>query len=129
MILNEKTLEKKIDYFIQENNLKKTLNKDPTETYQKPIQKALQKYNALVNKRSHRYLVNIKPTAPRLNIYIKTHKGNERIRPVVKNTLAPSYKIAKYINRKLNCLLCLPYTYNTRKSQEIANELKRMQIC
>jgi len=32
------------------------------------------------------------------------------------------------MNKKLNSLLCLPYTYNTQNSQEIANELKRMQI-
>jgi len=68
-----------------------------------------------VDKWSHGYLVNIKPTAPKLNIYIKTHKDNEPIRPAVNNTLAPSYKIAKFINKKLNSLLCLPYTYNTKK--------------
>ena len=80
-----------------------------------------------MDKRSHKYLVNIKPTAPKLNIYIKAHKDNEPIRPTVNNTLAQSYKIAKFINKKLNSLLCLPYTYNTKNSQEIANELKRMQ--
>jgi len=92
VIINENTLEKKIDDFIQENNIKQ-LNKDPTDMYQKQIQQALQNCNALMDKRSHRYLVNIKPTAPKLNIsYIKTHKVNEPIRPVVNNTLAPSYK-------------------------------------
>jgi len=43
--------------------------------------------------------VNIKPTAPKLNIYIRTHKDSEPFRPVVNNTLAPSYKIAKFINK------------------------------
>ena len=47
VIINE--LEKKIDNFIQENNIKQ-LNKDPTDMYQKQIQQALQKCNALVNK-------------------------------------------------------------------------------
>jgi hypothetical protein len=70
----------------------------------------------------------MKPKAPKLNIYIKTQKDNEPIRPIVNNTLAPSYKIAKLINKKRNSLLCLPYAYNTKNSQEIANELKRMQI-
>ena len=59
---------------------------------------------------------------------IKTHKDNEPIRPAVNNTLDPSYKIVKFINKKLNSLLCLPYTYNTKNSQEIANELERMEI-
>ena len=61
--------------------------------------------------------------------YIKFHIKTVKIRPVINNTLAPSYKIAKYLNKKLHNLLCLPYTYNTKKnSQEIAEELKRIQI-
>jgi len=44
------------------------------------------------------------------------------------NTQAPSYKIAKHLNKKLHNLLCQPHTYNTKNSQEIAEELKRMQI-
>jgi hypothetical protein len=35
-------------------------------------------------------------TAPKLNVYIKTHKENEPIRPVVNNIHAPAYKTAKY---------------------------------
>jgi len=99
VIINENTLEKKIN-FIQENNIKQ-LKQDPTDMYQKQIQKALKKCSALVDKRLHRYLVNIKPTTSKLNIYIKTHKDHEPIRPVVNNTLAPSYKIGKFINKKL----------------------------
>jgi len=44
--------------------------------------------------------MNIKPAAPKLNVYIKTHKENEPIRPVIDNTQPPSYKIAKYILSK-----------------------------
>ena len=43
---------------------------------------------------------------------------------VINNTLAPSYKLAKYLNKKLRTSICLPYTYNTKNSQEIAEELK-----
>jgi hypothetical protein len=43
--------------------------------------------------------VNIKPTALKLNIYIKTHKENEPITPVINNTQAPAHKIAKHINK------------------------------
>jgi len=74
------------------------------------------------------YLISIKPTAPNLNVYIKTHKNDEPIKPVINNTQAPSYKIAKYLNKKLHNLICLPHAYNTKHSQEIAEELKIMQI-
>ena len=57
----------------------------------------------------------MKQTAPKLNIYIKTHKENEPIRPVINNTQAPSYKTAKYLNKKIRHLICLPHTYSTKK--------------
>ena len=68
------------------------LNKDPTETYQKQIQLAIQNSEELIEKDRPKYLLNIKPTAPRLNAYIQTHKENEPIRPVIDNTQAPAYK-------------------------------------
>ena len=67
VINDEYTLEKKVDNFIQENNTKQ-LNKDPTDKYQKQIQQTLQKCNALVEKWTNKYLINMKPTAPKLNI-------------------------------------------------------------
>ena len=109
MIINKNTLKKKVDNFIQENRI----NKDPTDTYQKQIQHTIKKCNILVDKQAHKYLINIEPVAPKLNVYIKTHKNNEPIRPVINNTQASSYKIAKYLNKKLYNLICLPYTYNT----------------
>ena len=52
LIINENTLEKKIDNFIHQKNIMK-LNKDPTETLKKQIQKGLRKCNTIVDKRSH----------------------------------------------------------------------------
>jgi hypothetical protein len=49
------------------------------DLFEKQIQQALQKCSALVEKNKHKYLMNIKPTAPRLNAYIKTHKQDEPI--------------------------------------------------
>jgi hypothetical protein len=82
----------------------------------------------MIDKHINIYLVNIKPTAPTLNALIKTHKENEPIRPVVNNTQAPSYKIAKYLNKRLYDLINLPYTYATKNSCEIAQELNNTEI-
>jgi len=75
------------------------LNKDPTEIYQKQIQQAIQKYITLIDKQTHRYLLNIKPVASKLNVHLKTHKDNLPIRPVINNIQAPSYKTARYVNK------------------------------
>jgi len=88
-----------VNKFIKDNNIKQT-NKDPTEKYQAIIQHTLKNNNLITEKQQYKYLMNIKPTAPKLNAYIKTHKENEPIRPVINNTQAPAYKIAKYINKK-----------------------------
>jgi hypothetical protein len=127
VIINENTLNHKIDDFIKENNITK-LNKDPTQIYQKQIQQTIQKCNILIDKHKQKFLISIKPTAPKLNIHIKTHKENEPIRPVINNTQAPTYKIAKYFNQKLNNLLNLPNTYITCNTKDIADDLTTIQI-
>jgi len=113
--------------FIQENGITH-LNKNPTDLYQKQIQQALQKCDSLIEKGKHRYLMNIRPTAPKLNAYIKTHKEDQPIRPVINNMQAPSYKAAKFLNRKLQNLICLPNTHTIKNSLELATELKNIQI-
>ena len=65
------------------------------------------------------------------NIYIqysKKYKDFEPIGPVVYNTLATSYKNTEYFNYMLNNLINLPYTYTTKNSFEITQELNIIQI-
>ena len=61
----------------------------------------MQKCKDLIDKNKSKYMLNIKSTAPKINAYIKTHKDNNPIRPVIDNTQAPSYKIAKFLNRRI----------------------------
>ena len=56
----------------------------------------------MIDKRVYKYTTNIEPKTPKFNAFIKTHKKNEPIRPVVNNAQAPSYNIAKYLNKSLN---------------------------
>jgi len=93
VIIDKNTLKEKIDTFIQGNHIAH-LNKEPTDFYQKQIQLAIKKCDILIDKCINKYLINIKPTASKLNALIKIRKENEPIRSVVNNTQAPSYKIA-----------------------------------
>ena len=127
VVTDKNTLKQKTDTFIQENHITR-LNKEPTDSFQKQIQQAIQKCDIMIDKCINKYLVNIKPTAPKLNALIKIHKENEPIRPVVNNTQAPSYKITKYLNKRLNSLINLPYMYTTKNSCEIAQKLNNIQI-
>jgi len=108
VIIDKDKQKEKVNNFIKENHMN-MLNKDPTEIYQKQIQQAIQKCNTLIDKQTHRYLLNIKPMAPKLKVYLKTHKDNLPIRPIVNNIQAPSYKAARYTSKRIRDLLKLPY--------------------
>ena len=71
VIIDKTTMGQKINTFIQENNIIK-LNKDPTDAYQKQIQQIMQKCKDLIDKNKSKYMLNIKPTAPKINAYIKS---------------------------------------------------------
>jgi hypothetical protein len=112
--------------FIQDNQITR-LNIDPTECFQKKIQQALQKCNTLIEESKYKYLMNIKPAAPYLNAYVKTHRQDKPIRPVVNNIRTPAYKLAKLLNKILQSLTKLPNTYITKTSHEVAQELHNIQ--
>ena len=74
-------------------------------------------------------MIQIKPIAPKLNAFIKTHKEDKPIRPVINNIKAPSYtNLLNILIKKLNKLINLPYTYVTKKFKEVAQELCNIQI-
>ena len=125
VIIDRTALTHKVHKFIHENDMVQ-LNKDPTETYHKQIQIAIQNSEDLIDKNRRKYLLNIKPTAPKLNAYIKTHKENEPIRPVIDNTQAPAYKTAKFIGKQIKIHINLPNMYVTTNSKELARELHRL---
>jgi hypothetical protein len=125
VIIDKTALGQKIDTSIQENNIMK-LNKDPTDSYQRQIQQTMQKCKDLIDKNRSKYTLNIKPTAPKINAYIKTHKDNNPIRPVIDNTQAPSYKIAKFLDRRIKECVNLPNTYTVQNSNNIVQELQKL---
>jgi hypothetical protein len=126
VIIDKTEMEHKINTFIQENNITK-LNKDPTDIYQRQIQQTMQKCKDLIDNKA-KYILNIKPTALKINAYIKTHKNNNPIRPVIDNTHAPAYKITKLLNRRIKEYINLPNTYTVHNSNEIAQELQKLCI-
>jgi hypothetical protein len=72
--------------------------------------------------------MNIKHTAPMISAYIKTHKEDKPIWPLINNTHTPSYKVTKFLNKKLQGLINLPNTHTIKNSHEIVQELNNIQI-
>jgi hypothetical protein len=98
VIIDRGKLKENVNDFIKENHIN-LLNEDPTEIYKKQVHQAIQKCNILIDTQIHKYLLNIKPIAPQLNVYLKTHKDNQPIRPVINNIQAPSNKVARFMNK------------------------------
>jgi len=72
--------------------------------------------------------MNMKPKAPNLNAYVKTHTEVAPIRPVINSRHAPAYKTAKLLNKKLLNLVNLPNTFITKNSHEVAKDLHNIQL-
>jgi hypothetical protein len=119
VIINKDTYTQKIKDFLRENQFTQ-LHKDPIDKFQKQLQQAIPKCSKIIDKQQKKYLLQIKRKSPMLNAQIKTHKENEPIRPVVNNIHAPSYKLAKFLNKWRNDQLSLTYTYVTYNSTKLA---------
>jgi len=104
------------------------LNKDPKESFQNHIQQTMHKCNIIIDKNQQKYLAPKKTLAPKLNNLIKTHKEDKPIRPITNNIQAPSYQLARYLNKKINQLIKLPYTYATKNLKEVVQDLNNIQI-
>ena len=92
VLIQTEDLNKKFKQFKLDNDIQQ-VSKDPTGKYQKMIQQAIKKNTLIIERQQHKYLTNIKPAPPKLNIHIKTHKQNQPIRPVINNTQAPAHKL------------------------------------
>jgi hypothetical protein len=87
------------------------MDENPTEYFQKYIQQIIHKCNIIIDRHHNKHLIQINPKAPKLNALIAKHKDNKPIGPEIKNIQAPSYKLDKHLNKILNQLIDLPYTY------------------
>ena len=74
VIIYMKDYSNKVQSFITDNI--NTLKKDPTNKYQKSIQKIIKESNLVISKRQTQYLVQKKPSAPDLKAQLKLHKIN-----------------------------------------------------
>jgi len=58
------------------------MNKDPTDKYQKQMQKTIAQCTGIIDKRKHKYIINMKPSTPQLKAHIKTQEEDMPIRQV-----------------------------------------------
>jgi hypothetical protein len=109
------------------NNFK-TLNKDPTNKFQKSIHKIVKECSSVIDKQQRQFLIQKKPSAPVLKAQLKLHKRGIPIRPVINNRTAPAYKLAKHLTKILNQHINLNNQYNLTNSTNLANDLIKLPV-
>jgi hypothetical protein len=130
IIIDKKELNQKIHNFLKENGFEEL--KNPTEEFQKQLQRVLSESNNIINIniiKQHKTIRTNQTKSPITQRKNKNpHKENNPIRPVVNSIRTPSYKIAKLTHKPLADKLTLTNEYNMYNSKQVAVEMNNMEI-
>jgi len=63
VVINQKEYSEKVHSFFTANNFN-TLNKDPTNKFQKAVHKIMKECSSVMDKRQRKFLIQKKPSAP-----------------------------------------------------------------
>jgi len=127
VIINSDEYSKKVQTFLADKNFS-ILPKDPTGKYQTQVRKTLQQCDLIIDKQEVNYLIQKKPSPPKLNAQLKLHQPNIPIRPTINNTKAPTHKIAEHLVTILNKHLTLNNNYTVADSTNLAIDLTNLKI-
>jgi hypothetical protein len=116
--------QKKVLDFINNNDIKE-MPHDPTDLFHNKIKNAINKAEHILDGNKSNNLKVIKPKAPILRGLPKIHKDLTPIRPFF--TSAPTYKIAKALDKLLRTHIKLHHNHSLKNSLELidfANNIK-----
>ena len=120
--IDSKEYSSNVHSFTTANNFN-TLNKDPTNKFQRSIQKIVKESNLVIDKRQRQFLLQKKPSAPILKAQLKLHKIDIPILPVINNSITSAHKLSKYLTKISQQHINLNNQYNLNNSINLANDL------
>lgn len=127
VVMNTADYIDKVNSFIANNDITQ-LNDDPTAKFHQSIKAILNRTNCLLTKSEIRQLKMMNPRVPFLRGLPKLHKTDIPVRPLVNFTTAPSYKLAKKLDRILRNNIKLHNSYSIKNSFEVAQLLSEFKI-
>jgi hypothetical protein len=89
---------------------------------------ALQQCNLIIQKQTIKYLIQKEPAPPQIKAQLKLHKPRIPIRPVINNTQAPTYKVAKHLTKMLDNFLTFNNYYDVTNSTDLATVLDKLHV-
>jgi hypothetical protein len=108
----------KIQDFISNNELK-IIKKVPTNRFQNKIRMAIKECTSSIPKENRSKYINLNPSAPTIRGLMKIHKNHCPIRPVINWNNAPTYKLARLLNKLITLHIPLPYIYNVKNTLQL----------
>lgn len=118
---------KKVNEFITNNNIQEIM-KDPTDKFNNVLKSQMNQLNCLFTKEDLKYLKMIDPKAPTLRGLPKVHKDNTPIRPLVNFTSAPSYKLAKKLDKILRENIVLNNNHSIHNNIELTDIIRQTSL-
>jgi hypothetical protein len=123
----KQTYYQKIINFTNDNSFIK-ITHNPTKQYQKATRTKQNNNNSIIQKNQKWKLINLNPQPPTLRTFIKLHKPNNPIRPIINWHNTPAYNLAKHIVKLLNENIQLPNSFNIRNMNTLIEDLEHTQI-
>jgi hypothetical protein len=127
VIIEQEDYEYKILDFINNNDFIET-NIDPTKQYHRNTRNVANKCNIIIpkDKKWQTNILSRKP--PQMKAFIKLHKSNNPIRPVINFQNAPAYKLPKFFTEVFINTFKLPYNFNVHNSTKLITDLNQISI-
>jgi len=127
VVLDRNVYDDKVNEFLVKNKIT-LLQKDPTQTFSKAINKAIENSNNLFTQEQKRRLKVMKPTAPKLKGLPKVHKDGIPIRPLVNSINSPAYYAAKTVNRLIKDNINLHNNRSLQNTTDLIDKIKHINI-
>jgi hypothetical protein len=116
-----------VNDFISQHQFTKVRN-NYTNVQQKAIKTAINTCKITIRQHQKWKFTNMNPKAPYIFGYIKLHKLDKPIRPIINWKNSPVYKLATYVTKLLKQTMKLPNAFNVPSSIALMNSLKQIDV-
>lgn len=102
-------------------------DENPTTKYQTEVKNTIRN-SSLFNDLDYYYLTQMNPQPPKLYSFIKLHKENNPIRPVVSFITAPSYKLSKRLINIIQRHSNFQPAFSIKNTSQLIDKIKNIKI-
>lgn len=122
VILNKSDYDNRVIQLIDECKYKE-ITRNPLKKMVRETDQIRQKIRKVFSDRVSRNLIVSNPVLPKLYALPKTHKPGKKMRPIVSNINAPSYKLAKWLVRQMKTVIKIN-SCSVKNSFDLINKIE-----